>query len=213
MTRSENMTPYRIPTFLIALFMLVGLAACDDDPVSSDGVDEVVSQRVTDLPADPFVGFVGGRPVGTGDFTFYSLGENRVVEDSASTEWDVAFRGTTILVNGGASGPGHGAGQIVEGVFSELEEAPASGYETDAEGAPALGTGSGQSWYNYNPQTQIVTPIPGRVIVVMTADGRYAKISMISYYAGAPDPPAAEDDARYLTFDYVLQPDGSRTFE
>lgn len=207
------MTHYRIPTFLVALFLLAGLSACDDDPVSSDDGGDVVSQRVSDLPADPFVGFVGGRPVGTGDFTFYSLRENRVVEDSASTEWDLAFRGTTILVNGGASGPGQGEGQIVEAVFSEVDEAPATGYETDAEGQPALGTGSGQSWYNYNPQTQIVTPIPGRVIIVKTANGMYAKISMVSYYEGAPATPTAEDEARYLTFDYVLQPDGSRSFE
>lgn len=207
------MTLHRLPTYLIALLLLVGLAACDDDPVSSDGGDEVVAQRVTDLPADPFVGFVGGRPVGSGNFTFFSLRENSVVEDSASTDWDVAFRGTTILVNGGASGPGQGVGQIIDGVFSEIDEAPADGYATDAEGDPALGTGSGQSWYNYNPQTQVVTPIPGRVIVIRTADGLYAKISMVSYYEGNPDTPTAEDEARYLTFDYVLQPDGSRTFD
>lgn len=204
---------HRIPASLIALFLLAGVTACDDDPVSSDGGDEVVAERVTDLPADPFVGFVSGRPVGSGNFTFFSLRENRVVEDSASTDWDVAFRGTTILVNGGVSGPGEGAGQIVEGVFSEIDEAPADGYETDAAGEPALGTGSGQSWYNYNPQTQVVTPTPGRVIIVRTADGLYAKISMVSYYEGNPATPTSENEARYLTFDYVLQPDGSRVFD
>src|SRR5690606_6982215 len=51
-----------------------------------------------------------------GHFTFYSLREDRVIPlaDSASTAWDLAFRGTTVLVNGGASGPGDGGAVVLE---------------------------------------------------------------------------------------------------
>ncbi len=200
---------------LLSLVLLFTLTACSDDPASPNGGNDVVAERVTDLPADPFVGFVNGRPVGQNLHTFYSLRENRIVEraDSATTQWDVAFRGSTILVNGGTSGPGQGAGQILETTFAEVTLAPETGYATDSAAGPALGTGSGQSWYSYNPATQILQPTPGRVIVVRTADGRYAKINMVSYYRGAPANPSNTDEARYLTFDFVFQPDGSRSFE
>lgn len=198
-----------------ALLLLLPLTACTDDPASSGGGNEVIAERVTDLPADPFTGIVNGRPVGTGLYTFYSLRENRQIEraDSATTQWDVAFRGSTILVNGGTSGPGEGAGQILETTFPEVTMAPETGYATDTAAGPALGTGSGQSWYTYNPATQVLQPTPGRVIVVKTADGRYAKINMVSYYRGAPANPTNENEARYLTFDFTFQPDGTRSFE
>jgi len=197
------------------LVFAVTLTACGDDPASSNASDPVVASRVTDLPSDPFVAFVEGRPVGAGVYTFYSLREDRIVarEDSATTQWDVAFKGSTILVNGGVSGPGQGEGQILETTFANVTEAPATGYTTDAVNGPALGTGSGQSWYSYNPATQVLAPTPGRVLVVKTADGRYAKLNMISYYQGAPAEPSAASTARYLTFDFVFQPDGTRSFE
>lgn len=198
----------------ILVFALT-LTACGDDPASSNASEPVVAARVTDLPSDPFVAFVEGRPVGAGVYTFYSLREDRIVarEDSATTQWDVAFKGTTILVNGGTSGPGQGEGQIVETTFADVTEAPATGYSADSANGPALGTGSGQSWYSYNPATQVLTPTPGRVLVLKTADGRYAKMNMVSYYEGAPAEPTATSTARYLTFDLVFQPDGTRTFE
>lgn len=198
-----------------ALLGLIGvLAACDNaDPI--DVPDPIVADVVEDLPADPIVGFdpTTGQPVGTGRFTFYSLREGEVVEDSASTAWDLAFRGTTILVNGGTSGPGEGAALVVTGTFEDVTEAPADGYATDGAEGNAIPTGSGNGWYNYNPQLNLVTPIPGRVLIIKTADGRYAKVRIVSYYEGAPETPdPTTDEARYYTFEYVLQPDGGRSF-
>ena len=192
------------------------LAACDGaDPV--DNPQPMAAQRVNDLAADPIVGIdtVTGQPIGTGRYTFYSLRENAVVpsSDSATTEWDIALRGTTILINGGTSGPGDGAAQVWTGVFEELLEAPADGYAVDSGTGNAIPIGSGNGWYNYNPPLNLITPIPGRVIVLKTADGRYAKLRILSYYRGAPAEPNAQvHEARYYTFDFVLQSDGSRSF-
>ncbi len=202
----------------------LGLSACSEvDPTPTP--TPLQATRVNDLPADPATGRdpVTGAPTGTTNrFTFFSLRENRIVlrsdspnrADSASTAWDLAFRGTTILVNGGTSGPGQGAAQVLTAAFDEVTEAPADGYAQDAAGAPAIPTGSGSGWYTYNGATQTITPTPGRVLVVRTADGRYAKVRILSYYEGAPetiDPMA--DESRYYTFEYVFQPDGSRGFE
>lgn len=203
-------------TKVLPLLLLVGLlAACDT--ATTDPIDDpVAAETVTDLAADPIVGFdtTTGQPIGTGAFTFFSLRTGEVVPnaDSASTAWDLAFRGTEIRVNGGTSGPGNGAALVWTGAFEDLAEAPADGYAIDDADGNAIPTGSGNGWYNYAPQTNLISPIPGRVLVVKTADGRYAKVRIVSYYRGAPETPdPATDEARYYTFDYVFQPDGSRT--
>lgn len=192
---------------------LLFLTACDSsDPDASSG--EVVALRAADIPSDPITGIGSdGRPVGQNVYTFFSLRTGQIVAnaDSASTGWDLAFKGTTILVNSGTSGPGNGAAQVLEGLFEEVTEAPTDGWEQDGADGYAIPTGSGNGWYSYNPATQTVMPVPGRVLLIRTADGRYAKVSMVSYYQGAPTSPGAGSTARYLTFDYVFQPDGSRS--
>lgn len=199
-------------TFCIGLLALL-LSACDSSTQLTGG-DPIEAETVSDLPADPIIGFDPntGQPVGTGEFTFFSLRTGTEVADSASTDWDLAFRGTEIRINGGTSGPGNGAALVFTGAFEDLAQAPEAGYSTDSQSGNAIPLGSGNGWYNYNPKTNLVSPIPGRVLVVMTADGRYAKVRIVSYYRGAPDTPdPTTDEARYYTFDYVFQPDGSRT--
>jgi hypothetical protein len=125
-------------------------------------------------------------------------------------------------VNGGTSGPGQGQAQIVNGIFDELDEAPESGYQTDQSPELAIPAGSGNGWYNYtgngNPP-QAILPIPGRIIVLQTAQGNYAKMEILSYYEGNPDTSTEEfinfqtrPTGRHYTFRYAVQPDGSRNF-
>mgnify|MGYP002630992046 CR=1 FL=1 len=200
-------------TLLLGLALLV--AACDSSS-NSDNSDPVVAQRVTELPADPYTGFApSGQPITAGIYTFFSLRTNSIVAatDSASNAWDVAFKGTSILVNGGISGPGNGAAQVLNDVFSDIKIAPASGWAQDSVTGFAIPTGSGNGWYNYEPSTFTITPIPGRVILIRTADNRYAKISILSYYKGQPAIPDRTSESRFLTFDFVFQPDGTLSFE
>jgi hypothetical protein len=199
-------------TLLLALVLTLGLAACDSDPNDGEGLP-LNATVVENLPADPAVNIGPMGPVGTGHFTFFSLRENEIVTDSASTDWDLGFRATDIIVNGGVSGPGEGRAQVTEGLFEEITEAPEAGWRTDNAEGHAIRTGSGNGWYNYNPQAMIVSPIPGRVILVQTADGKYAKLRIVSYYKDAPETPDIDSESRYYTFEYVFQPDGSRILE
>jgi hypothetical protein len=200
---------------LFAALLFVTLVGCDSDPNATEEAQPLNMITVTDFAVDPFVGFVNGQPVGSNRFAFYCLTENKEISpaDSASTSWDIAVRGTTVLVNGGTSGPGAGAAQVVEGIFEEITMAPSTGWAVDGPNGTAIPTGSGNGWYNYDFAAQTVTPIPGRVLLVKTADGRYAKIRIVSYYKGAPETPTNESEGRYLTFDYVFQPDGSTVLQ
>jgi hypothetical protein len=104
-----------------------------------------------------------------------------------------------------------------------LLEAPLEGYKSDNKnGATAaernvLPVTSGAGWYTYVPASNLVSPIAGKVIVVKTSEGRYAKVEILSYYQNAPANPSPEptgtDKDRYYTFRYVYQPNDTRSFQ
>jgi hypothetical protein len=140
------------------------------------------------------------QPNGTRDFTlsapytYFSLAAGAAVADSSSG-WDIAFRTTSVMTRNG--------GQLVTGTFDALATAPETGYAA----------GALPSWYSYNSETHVVSPILGKVIVLKTADGKYAKVEIMSYYQGFPANPGFESVSRYYTFRYFRQADGSRNLQ
>ena len=209
---------------IIVLTAAIGLFSC-----KKDNNDTVVlqSKQVSNLAADTIIGVytsgpAAGQPYGSGKFTFFNLETNSVVasSDSATSKWDVGFRGTTIITNSGNSGPANGGAFIYVGTFDDLKTIPAdSVFRTDnAPTAYAIRTGSGNGWYSYNGATNLVTPIPGRILIIRTASGKYAKIEIQNYYKGGVTPDASASDAdklskqRYYTFRYIFQSDGSKSF-
>lgn len=186
---------------LLLATLLFTISACD-----STTVTPVVATTITNLDADVNK---------SGHYTFFDLKNNQVVAlaDSATTKWDIAFKATSIIINSGVSGMGNAEAQVVDGIFSELTEAPATGYQKDiAANNLAIKPGSGAGWYNYNPTAMVITPIPGKIIVVKTTNGRYAKIQIKNYYKDAPATPTVASPSRYFTFDYIYQPNESTKF-
>lgn len=207
-------------------------SACekDDAPVAidktNDGTFKVFTEgnvtTVQNLIADTIIGLNPmGIPYGTGKFTFFSLENKRLVAstDSATNNWDIAFRGTTILTNSGTSGPGNGGAFVQVGTFDALTTiSNDSTFRVDAAPNYAIPTGSGRGWYNYDGPNNLVTPLPGRIMVIRTANGKYAKLEISSYYKKAVTPSiSASDDEklrnqRYYNFRFTYQPDGSKNF-
>lgn len=188
--------------------MLLFIVACSDDNNGTNQPNEIESIVVKDLDTDT----TGGRT-----WSYFSFRENKTIshEDSATTKWDIAFNRTNIMCNSGVRGPGNGAILLLTGVdFVSLIEAPETGYFSEDQLSPlAISKSNAERWYSYNQDTHIITPIPGVVIIVKTADGKYVKMRIVSYYKGAPEIPTQESMARYYTFEFVYQPDGSRKFE
>jgi hypothetical protein len=201
----------------MALVVAALFSACDKDD-DSDTPTPLEAKTSTDINANP---------ADNGGFsTYFNLTTGQVVpaSDSNGTKWDIAFKTTTIKVNSGTSGPGEAAAQILSTGFDDLKEAPETGYKPDAD-VFAIPTGSNNGWYVYTgaapsgPQHAIL-PVAGKTIVVKTANNKYAKIQIVSYYKGNPN--TASDEFmnlatrpadKYYTIRYMIQANGSRKFE
>nr|WP_068891680.1 HmuY family protein [Pedobacter panaciterrae] len=205
---------------IMLLVLSVTFVSCTKDEVKPDLHDDK-STVIKDLAGDV------GNTVGSGkEFeTFYfSLNTGAKIDPSKklTTEWDLAFTkeyNSLLVVNNGQvtvspgyGGTGIGRIIIVEKAYDKVVQAP-SDSEFTANGIPNFGwdAGNGVGWFFYDLKTHIAVPVKNRTFVIRTAEGKYAKLEMISMYKGAP---ATVSDlnwpAPYFTFRYYLQADGSR---
>lgn len=210
-----------IQSIVLMVIISSSIVACTKSDTAT--VIPVTAVTVKDIPADTVVGLSAqGIPITNGKYTFYSLERNTIVPntDSASTKWDIAFMATRIITNGGTSGTGLGGAFVYTGLFDGLTSIPTdSVFKTDnAPTSYAITTGSGKGWYNYDGLTNLITPLAGRVLVIRTASGKYAKMEILCYYKGGVTLAATASDAdklnkqRYYTFRFTYQPNGTKTF-
>lgn len=214
---------------LICVILTTNFFSCSKNDPEPEPLTAIIFK---DLNADyaPLVLNSGGppsRPTQTKKFTFFSFKTGAIVlnADSASTKWDIGFRSTTIIFNGGTSGPGTAGAIVQKGIFDEIKTAPTSGYVLDNKNTPLYAVSSSPFvagtttttnnwWLNSGTQTStIVSPIAGNVILVKTADGRYAKMEILSFYKGSP---AVVDNLkdldRHYTFRYIYQKEEIASF-
>lgn len=197
---------------IFAIVISVALFSCTKDDDKPSTPTPLTVQTFSDLYAPSG----GVPPATTGDFIKFSFKTNAIV---TGDNWDVAFRSTTILVNGGVAASGQptrtgiGAGAVLTSTFSGILTAPSDNLLLqDSATTYAIPIGSNNGWYNYNGATNVVSPIAGKVIVVKTHDGKYAKMEILSYYKDAPVSPTGTEPSRYYKFNFVYQPDGSKNF-
>jgi hypothetical protein len=123
------------------------------------------------------------------------------VIEGAGGDWDLAFRRYQILANGGPQYAGRGGiADLGTVAFDEVDAVPATGYQPN-ERTPDPRNPAIAYWYRYGFFSHVLSPKP-HVWAVRTADGRYAKIELLSYYCARGEPGC-------LTFRYVYQGDGS----
>ena len=204
-------------TITLVAIALLGFTSCSNDDDATPLL-AVESETVSNLYAPQTGG--QGQPIG-GEFTKFYF--STATTTTSDTDWDIAFRGTTIIVNGGESQgttdepsrTGNAAAYIASNTFADVTSVDENVFVQDSQSALAIPTGSDNGWYNYNSATFTITPLAGKILVFRTADNKYAKIEILSYYENAPVTPDPFTDAsRYFTFNYVYQPnDDVTTFE
>ncbi len=205
-------TKIKLQSIALATFF-IGLISCDSD--ESPAPLNVQVETVTNLEAPQTGG--QGQPVG-GEFVKFDFATGTAT--TSNTDWDIAFRGTTIAVNGGESTgtadepsrTGSAAAAIATGTFQSVTDVSSLEFAQDSNTSFAIPTGSDNGWYNYNFMTNLVTPIPGKILVFRTRDGRYAKVEILSYYRDQDVSNPA--NGRVYTFNYAYNPnEGDTTFE
>ena len=206
---------------LALLILFIGFTSCsnDDDTPTELLVSATVSETISNMHAPQQGG--QGQPV-SGDYAKFDFSTGQTTTNA--TDWDIAFRGTSIIVNGGESlgttdepnRTGDAAAYIVNGTLAAITNVDTALFEQDSSTGTAIPSGSGNGWYIYaGPPTHLINPTPGKILVFKTRDGKYAKVEILSYYKDAPaNPDAFVNESRYFTFNYVYQPNtGSTTFE
>ena len=197
---------------LLILMLIFSSCSKDDDAIT---LLDVVSNQVTNLHAPQQGGSENGPPTPiSGEFTKFDFSSGSVT--ISETDWDIGFRGTSIIVNGGVSlgtvdepsRTGNAAAYVASGTLASVVQVDTNLFVQDSSNGYAIASGSGNGWYTYSgPPTYLITPTPGKILVFKTADGKYAKVEILSYYKDSPPTPDYRfSEGRYFTFNYVYQP-------
>lgn len=132
---------------------------------------------------------------------YFSFRIGAVTDNAGAADWDLAFRRYQVIANGGKAFVGQGGIHDLGPVrFDDVQAVPATGYLGN-EGSEDPRNPAIAGWYRYGFFSHVLSPKP-HVWAVRTADGRYAKLEIVSYYCPGAQPGC-------LTFRYVYQGDGS----
>ncbi len=147
----------------------------------------------------------------TGDFVKFDLEKGQITE--SETEWDIAFRYATIIVNGGEKigykdEPNRTAkvsAYIEEKPFEKIEDVLESKFKEDRKSKLAIpdDVQNGKGLWSYSMTYHYVLPIPARVAVFKTRNGKYVKMQIGSFYKCMKRPKPADESYGYYSFRYA----------
>ena len=217
-------TKMKTKIFLSFLTIVIVFSGCIKD--SPDPVKTVITETITELDAtaETFDPNPPGPPIITGNYTKFSFSEGGIVEGD---NWDIAFRNSKIIVNGGTDADtsqpnrtGDAAAYIIDGAMGDITSVNEDSLRQDGDNQSMYGTTAiiddmGQAdlgWAHYNdvnPQDPILEALAGKILVFRTYDGNhYAKIEILNFYDIAFTNPYGG----FYTFNYVYQSNGGTTF-
>ena len=195
---------------LSILFISTLITSCKKDEDTPNPIPnptpDAISGTFSELNAsnytvDPLNGTLSG------DFVKFSFSDADTV---SGDNWDVAFRGTTIIVNGGEYSnedqpdrTSNAAVYISNVLMDDIMDVDESALQQDDTVSTAIPDDfgfTGFGWCSYNQTTHIISPIPGKILVFRTHDNKYAKMEILSFY----DDPITSAYGGFYTFNYVL---------
>ena len=212
--------------FLSFLTIAIVFVGCTKESIKPE---TVITETVTELDgqADSTVRSGFGL-VHFGPYTKFSFLEGGIVSDSAEN-WDIAFRNSKILINGGVgeitdpvqpNRTGDAAAYIIDGEMGDITSVNEDLLRQDGDNTSMYGTTAiiddqgqaGLGWSIYNP---LAVPFPmldaaaGKILVFRTHDNKYAKVEIKGFY----DDPITNPYGGFYTFNYVYQSEeGNTTF-
>lgn len=193
-----------------SLLLFLALAVCVFSSCKKDETEEITPIATVEMAKNVDAS-------NRDQFTLFSFADNATVplEEMETAKWDIAFKGTTIIVNGGAVRTGNAGAALYTGIFDEVTEIPeGTVFAQDASDTElAIPTGSNNGWYLYDMSIHGVTPIAGKLLLVRTADNKYVKMEILSYYKDMPtDIGYQNPNGGFYSFRFIYQADGSTKF-
>lgn len=156
--------------------------------------------RVGDSLVGPFVYTVDATS--SDRWTFFDFSRNSVVEHPGPLDWDLAVRRFYVIANGGPGFAGRGGiADLGKAAFDSLTVLPETGYVATSRDSTNTAI---RHWYDYGWASHLLRT-SGHLYAVRTADGKYAKLAIVTYYCGGAQPGC-------LTFRYAYQGNGGRDF-
>ena len=136
----------------------------------------------------------------------FSRGEVVDIHDKTSLEWDLAFRRSKVISNGGATNKFGRAGLIDLGSlnFDQVVEVPRDNYVEDMATRTETENPILLKWYRYNYLTHKLSAKPN-TYAVKTADSKYVKVKFLDFYC-------ANKETGCIKMQYVYQDNGSNQF-
>ncbi len=182
-------------------------SSCIYETIVAGTITELDAQAATFAPNPP-----PEPPTITGDYTKFSFAEGTVVEGD---DWDVAFRSTSIIFNGGMASDtsqpnrtGNAAVYLIDGTMEDISLVDESLLLQDEATSTAIIDDMGiqqMGWCIYDFATNMISPIAGKILVVRTHDNKYAKIEILNFY----DATCTNVYGGFYTFNYVYQSEES----
>ncbi|WP_342332131.1 HmuY family protein [Pedobacter sp. FW305-3-2-15-E-R2A2] len=223
-----------IKSVVLLSLVVLCFGSCTKDevkPALEDGKSTVIQDLAGDLGASMAEG-IDGKVKRPFEDWYFNLRTKEQLKDTVkhakTMNWDIGFTGiynSMIVINNGSNpkSPGYGGqgkGLIIalEKNYAEVTEAPSleemKTKNLSFVGWDAYPQPDNRGWYFYDMRTHISVPVKGRTFVLLTADGKFAKLEMKNIYKGNP---ASVSDlhwpAPYFTFRYFIQEDGSRNLK
>ncbi len=142
------------------------------------------------------------------EYVYFNLRSGKVVKihDPSSLEWDLAFRRSKVITNGGASSKLGKAGLIDLGTleFDKVTEVPKSNYVLDVNTRTDTENPAILKPYNYNYLTHKLKA-KKNVYAARTADSKFAKFQFLDFYCD-------NKEVGCIKIRFVYQKNGSNSF-
>ena len=142
------------------------------------------------------------------NWVYFDFSRGGVVEihDKTSLEWDLAFRRSKVISNGGATNKFGKAGLINLGSpnFDRVVDVPTNNYTPDMSTKTETENPILLKWYSYNYLTHKLSA-KANTYAMKTADSKYAKVKFLDFYC-------ANKETGCIKMQYVYQDNGSNQF-
>ena len=173
---------------------------------------------ISDTPAQPVIGSTPSNLLETkltvinasseNNWVYFDFSRGKVVNihDKTSLEWDLAFRRSKVISNGGATNKFGKAGLINLGLpnFDQVVDVPVNNYTPDMFTKTETENPILLKWYSYNYLTHKLSA-KANTYAMKTADSKYVKVKFLNFYC-------ANKETGCIKMQYVYQNNGSNQF-